>query len=67
MSFQAVKSLRQKHVATVIYTHPCSMDSGLRNQLVNPIREVPASCANGRWLEGHFQEICSLMGSTTHM
>lgn len=67
MSFQAVKSLRQKHVAAVVYTHSCSMDSGLRNQLVNRIRGVRASCANGRWLEGHFQEICNLMGSAVHM
>lgn len=57
MSFQAVKSLRQKHVATVVYTHSCSMDSGLRNQLVNRIREVRASCAKvaGRPLPRNLQ------------
>lgn len=35
MSFQAVKSLRWKHVAAVIYSHPQSVGSGLRNQLVS--------------------------------
>ena len=47
--------------------HPSwEMDSGLRNQFVIWIRVVPATCANGRWLQGHFQEMCGLMGSATH-
>lgn len=31
--------------------------SGLQNQLVTWTREVPASCAKGRWLGGCFQEM----------
>lgn len=47
--------------------HPSwEKDSGLRNQFVIWIRGVPATCANGRWLQGHFQELCGLMGSATH-